>query len=87
MAPMAVLAVVSLVALAHPNPLVLPILSAILVIGALVVYFVRRLAARRRGIPAGDGMLLPALMLFFGFAAAIFSDSERVAQSLAALAQ
>jgi len=77
----AVLGAVTLAGLAHPNPLVLPLVSAVLVVaGSILASFVA-LRNRSRSNSA-DAMEAPALMVFFGFVAAIMCDVERAVQSL-----
>ncbi len=76
------LAFANCAALLHPNPLVLAALGAVLVVGGFAMAAV--IAIRRRGDRARlpDRMLLPALIVFFGFVAAVLSDVDRVMQGL-----
>ena len=78
----AVLAVVTLFAVAHPHPLVLPLLSVILVVAGFIaagwVWY------RSRGAE-GDRLArlsTPGVILFFGFAAAMLGDPDPAVQSL-----
>lgn len=68
----------------HPHPVVLPMLSAILVVVALgMAAFI---AWRHRDEPASlpDRMLLAGLIIFFGFIAGILADADAMVQSLQA---
>ena len=81
------LAIVLFAAWLHPHPIVLPLLSIILVLAALVVAaFIavqRHLAGEgMRGTPLLERMLLPGLLMFCGFAAAMMGDPDLAVQSL-----
>lgn len=86
-APSVVLAVVMLGALVHPNPLVLGVLGALLVVAGFVMAGANMLLHRRQPERLGDRLQLPALLLFFGFVAAALCDADRAVQGLAYLAQ
>ncbi len=76
---------VTLFALWHPNPLVLAVLSGLLVAAGFVLAGVVALRHRHDPGSIGDRMLLPALIVFFGFAASIFCDADAAAQALGLL--
>lgn len=79
------LCAVTFAAWVNSNPLVLPLLSVILVVAALVVAAV--VAWRHRG--SGRGLIgrmhLAGLIMFFGFAASIMGDPDLAVKSLDAL--
>ena len=77
-----VLALVTFIALLHPHPLVLPLLSVILTVSGFV--FAGIVAWRNRGsaLPVLDKLHLPALIIFFGFAAAMLGDVDPAIQSI-----
>jgi hypothetical protein len=83
--PNATLAVVNLGALLHPNALVLPALSAILVTAGLMLAGFQLLRSRSKAGGIAERMALPGLLVFHGFVAAVLCDSERVAEALARL--
>ncbi len=74
-----------LAALAHPSALLLPLLSALLVSAGFALAAVNWFRFRRTPEVMTDRMTLPGLLVFYGFAAAIFSDPDAVAQSLSHL--
>lgn len=83
--PSVVLAIANIGALVHPHPLVPAVLSAVLVIAGFVMAAV---VVQRKGwakASKGDGLLLPAVVLFAGFVAAILCDADRAVQMLAHL--
>jgi hypothetical protein len=85
--PAIVLSVANLAALVHPHPLVPAVLSAVLVIAGFgMAGWVLLRHGWAKG-SAGDALLLPTVVLFFGFIAAIFCDADRAVQTLTHLAQ
>jgi ABC-type xylose transport system permease subunit len=80
--PSIILSLVLLAALAHPNPLLLPILSALFVTVGFGIACGHWLRHRRTPSVMVEKMSLAGLLVFFGFAAAVFSDPDAVAQSL-----
>ncbi|MEQ1611716.1 MAG: hypothetical protein ABL904_03105 [Hyphomicrobiaceae bacterium] len=83
---------VTAAALLHPHPLGLPLLSVALVLVGFAlagVVLAWRFFGRGEGVPARPGHLsglieLSALIVFFGFAAAILGDPDAAVQSLQA---
>lgn len=69
----------------HPHPLVLPLLSIILVAAAFAVSGCIWLRERTSAGSLSEKLHLPALILFFGFAAAIIGDPDPAVKSLEAL--
>lgn len=85
-APSVVLGVVTLGALVHPNPLVLGVLGALLVVAGFVMAGLIMLRHRRQSQAMADRLQLPGLLLFFGFLAAALCDADRAVQNLTHLA-
>ena len=81
--PGAVLAFVTLIALMHPNPLVLMLLSILFVVASLTLAGFALMRARRAHQKASAHMALPALIYFFGCAAAMLGDPDAAVQVLA----
>jgi len=84
--PAIVLSGANLLAIVHPHPIVPAVLSAVLVLAGFVmaaVVVIRRGWARSA---SGDGLLLPALVLFSGFVAAILCDVDRAVATMAHIA-
>ena len=85
-----VLTLVTAAALLHPHPLALPLLSAVLVVPGLALAgfaWAWRFFHKGKGVPARPGQMsglidLSALMVFFGFAAAILGDPDAAVHSL-----
>jgi hypothetical protein len=84
--PGVVLSIANLAALAHPHPLVPAVLSAVLVVAGFVMAAVVLLRKGWAKGSADNGLLLPALVLFSGFAAAILCDADRATATLTHLA-
>lgn len=80
--PGAVLSFVTLVALMHPNPLVLMLLSILFVLASLVMAGFALMRAHRAHQKASTHMALPALIYFFGCAAAMLGDPDAAVQTL-----
>lgn len=66
----------------HPTPLMLAIIGAALIVMGLVAAAAVAIANKRRGIPAMEGMLIPALLVFAGCAATILCDIDAAVQFL-----
>lgn len=79
--PVAALAFANVAALAHPNPLVIAVLSAVLVVTGFIWAAVVAVRSRGAKIPSSNRMLWPALIVFFGFCGTILSDIDRVMQN------
>ncbi len=69
-------------ALTHAQPLVLPILSAILTIIGFGWAAVAALQRRKPGVSLEEKEMGPAFVVFLGFAAAILSDADQLATYL-----
>ena len=84
--PAIVLAVANLAALVHPHPMVPAVLSAVLVVAgfAMAAMVIARKGWSRAA--RDDALLLPAVVLFSGFAAAILCDADRAVATMAHLA-
>ncbi len=85
--PAIVLVVANLAALVHPHPIVPAVLSAVLVVAGFVM---ATLVVVRKGwarASAGDGLMLPAVVLFSGFVAAILCDADRAVETMVHLAR
>ena len=80
--PAAALSIVTIAAFLHPNPLVLVALSTILVVAGFGLAAI--IALRRNGSPTPiqELLYLPALIVFFGFAATILGDPDAAVMSL-----
>lgn len=72
--------------LAHPNPMILPLLSGVLVSAGMALALFA-LVRHGKDVWQTERMLVPALLAFLGFAASIMSDPDRVVQSLSSIAQ
>ena len=68
---------------AHLPPLVLPVVSASLVLAGFLTAAWVAFASKGRNEPVADRFAIPGLLLFFGFAAAMMADLDRVTQILA----
>jgi hypothetical protein len=71
--------------LTHDLPLVLPALSVVLTLAGIVWATGLALAGRGSGQQLTDRLAGPALVLFFGFAAATLSDADKLVPYLTAL--
>ena len=80
--PTLALAFANCAALFHPNPLVLAALGTVLVVSGFAVAAAIAVRWRHDRAHLSDRMVLPALVVFFGFVAAVLSDVDRVTQSL-----
>lgn len=86
LAPVAVLSAAMFGALLHPHPLVIGVLSAILVVAGFLAAAVVLARGKWQLSAAGDRLVLPGLLLMFGFLAAALCDADRAAQHLSLLA-
>lgn len=81
--PGTVLAFVTLAALMHPNPLVLMLLSILFVLASFTMAGIEVMRARRARTRVTERLALPALVYFFGCAAAMLGDPDAAVQTLA----
>lgn len=81
--PGTVMALITLTALMHPNPLVLMLLSILFVLASFALAGIELMRARRAAARASERMALPALVYFFGCAAAMLGDPDAAVQTLA----
>lgn len=79
------LSCVTAVALLHPHPLVLPLLSVILVMASLGLSAFVAFQHRHESGSLIDRLHLAGLIMFFGFAAAMMGDPDPAVKSLEAL--
>jgi uncharacterized membrane protein YkvI len=86
---MASIAVVGLIsclmvidALTHAQPLVLPLMSAVLTVIGFTWAAIITLRRSRLETPLPDRLVWPSLILFFGFAAAMLSDADQLVRHL-----
>lgn len=84
--PIIVLTIVTLGALLHPHPMVLGVLAAILVVSGFTMAGVVVARNRLQLDDPGERMLVPGLLVFFGFVAATLCDIDRATQTLSHLA-
>ncbi len=77
-----VLALVTVMALLLPDPLVVMLLSTVLVLAGFLAAGYVALKHRNSAAPLADRMLLPGLIVFFGFAASILGDPDAAVMSL-----
>jgi hypothetical protein len=70
-----------------PHAIVLPIVSAVLVIGALLALGLARLASERRAAGAFTRWDQAGVLIFAGFVAALTGDSAETLQMMEALAE
>lgn len=75
-------AVIGGLTLVVPEGLLLPISAAVLVVAALAVEGVARVGQRLAGWRVAGVREVAAALMFFGFAASIMADSDRVAAEL-----
>lgn len=73
---------VTTLALMHPHPLVLPLLSILLVTAGMIGAGIQAMRYRNTAVPLVDKLKVPGLILFFGFAAAMLGDPDPAVQSL-----
>lgn len=73
---------VTALALMHPHPLVLPLLSILLVTGGMIAAAIQTMRYRNTAASLIDKLKVPGLILFFGFAAAMLGDPDPAVQSL-----
>jgi hypothetical protein len=69
-------------ALTHSQPLVLPLISAVLTVVGFTWAAIITLRHGRQDTPLPNRMIWPSLMLFFGFAAAMLSDADQLVKYL-----
>ena len=84
--PAVVLAVANVAAGVHPHPVVPAVLSAVLVVAGFIMATVVIVRKGWAGAAANDALLLPTIVLFSGFAAAILCDADRAVATLAHVA-
>jgi uncharacterized membrane protein YkvI len=65
-------------ALTHSQPLVLPLISAALTVVGFTWSAFITLRRSEQETPLPDRLIWPALILFFGFAAAMLSDADQL---------
>lgn len=70
------LGLVTAVAVLHPDPLVLPVLSILLVVASLLTAAFTSLRHRASSGPILERLHLAGLILFFGFAASMLADLD-----------
>jgi hypothetical protein len=82
MIPVVALTAVTVIALQHPHPLVLILLSIVLIVAGFTLADVRALRRRAASSSLADRMVLPAIIVFFGCAAAMLGDPDPAVESL-----
>jgi hypothetical protein len=80
--PVVALSVVTVVALQHPHPAVMMLLSVVLVVAGFVFAAIQAVRCRASGSNLVDRLVLPAIIVFFGFAAAMLGDPDPAVESL-----
>lgn len=75
------LAMVTVYALTHPHPIILPLLSVVLVVGGFAAMALQALLHRGTADVLGR-LKVPGIVVFFGFAAAMLGDPDPAVQSL-----
>lgn len=75
------LAMITVYALTHPHPIVLPLLSVVLVVGGFAAMGLQALFHRGTADVLGR-LKVPGIVVFFGFAAAMLGDPDPAVQSL-----
>ena len=80
--PIIVLTIVTLGALLHPHPMVLGVLAAILVGSGFAMAGIVLVRNRWKLDDPGERMIVPGLLVFFGFVAATLCDIDRATQTL-----
>lgn len=80
--PVVALSVVTVVALQHPHPVVMMLLSVLLVVAGFAFAAVQALRYRASSSDLADRLVLPAIIVFFGFAAAMLGDPDPAVESL-----